>query len=544
MTSAAGSQEQAASVLSSAPYFLRPLISDVPLSADGDRSNAHITCVEVLSTCTSITKTIHGCLYFVDENLYIGTSSGEVLHFVQIPPDPADPSGRPDYIIASRQQPPTSHEIGDGDGIQQILLLPTVHKACVLNHGTLSFYTLPELSPAFPALKPFSCVWVDGVDQNFIDGEDTGEDGVVVMLCLKNRIRLVRITDGQQNPARVRDIQLGGCLAASRRGDFACVADGNEYSLLDVIHQQRIPLFPISTAQDSRTEDVPTLVPPSEQRPARTASHSISTASPPRTSLSPSHGRSSSLNILGGAASPSAGQSLPRRPLSGIGRYGFDQPQALSRQPSPGSGGSPERSLQVPRLSAERRPSVDKALPPPPSTDEQSQVSPPRSIKQPHQLHPHIVSPTSQEYLLTTGTSLTEPGVGIFVNLDGDVVRGTIEFTSYPLSLIVDGKGIDLTASMTGVGPESQEEGNVLAIVRKQVSAEWNAAIEVQRWDRDPSEGAGSKALIKIRALNDQEISNEDNSKGRLGMRTMYSPVVFSIPDVGERLALRRLSLD
>lgn len=49
MTSAPGSQEQAHGVLSSAPYILRPLISDVPLSADGDQANIRITCVEVLS---------------------------------------------------------------------------------------------------------------------------------------------------------------------------------------------------------------------------------------------------------------------------------------------------------------------------------------------------------------------------------------------------------------------------------------------------------------------------------------------------------------
>lgn len=49
MTSASDNQAPAASRLSSAPYILRPLISDVPLSADGDQATIRITCVEVLS---------------------------------------------------------------------------------------------------------------------------------------------------------------------------------------------------------------------------------------------------------------------------------------------------------------------------------------------------------------------------------------------------------------------------------------------------------------------------------------------------------------
>lgn len=169
-------------------------------------------------------------------------------------------------------------------------------------------------------------------------------------------------------------------------------------------------------------------------------------------------------------------------------------------------------------------------------------MSPPRSIKQPHPLHPHIVTPTQQEYLLATGTSPTDPGVGMFVNLDGDVVRGTIEFTSYPISVAVDGKGIDMAASNASASIEAQEEGNVLAIVRKQFESEWNAAIEIQRWDLGVTDGAPSKALIKIRTLTEEEMS-EDARKVPIGMRTMYSPVVLSNKDVGERLALRSLLL-
>ncbi len=52
----------------------------------------------------------------------------------------------------------------------------------------------------------------------------------------------------------------------------------------------------------------------------------------------------------------------------------------------------------------------------------------------------------------------------MFVNLDGDVCRGSIQFSSYPDALIVDGSGIDMAASMD---PSADaEEGYVLAAVR------------------------------------------------------------------------------
>ena len=51
---------------SSGTYTLRELIKDIPLSTDS--GEAHITCVDAWNG-----------------NLYIGTSVGEVLHYVSIP---------------------------------------------------------------------------------------------------------------------------------------------------------------------------------------------------------------------------------------------------------------------------------------------------------------------------------------------------------------------------------------------------------------------------------------------------------------------------
>lgn len=138
-----------------------------------------------------------------DGNLYIGTSASQLLHFVQIPADPADPASVPSFIMASRLEPdftePANAAPGSRPGVQQILLLPKVGKACVLCNWTLTFYMLPEFSRAMSTVQVKNCNWVGGLDLNesrHVDdhGYD-GKPGVTIMLCTNKRIQVVRITE-------------------------------------------------------------------------------------------------------------------------------------------------------------------------------------------------------------------------------------------------------------------------------------------------------------------------------------------------------------
>ena len=109
--------------------------------------------------------------------------------------------------------------------MKQILLLPNEGKVCILCNGVLQFYTLPELSPGIDGkiIRQQSCLWVGGVDRNICkEGEDR-YNGTAIVMCLRKRLWLVNI--GQQ-ARKVRDIELGGISAVDRRGDLACVADG------------------------------------------------------------------------------------------------------------------------------------------------------------------------------------------------------------------------------------------------------------------------------------------------------------------------------
>ncbi|KAH6644547.1 hypothetical protein C7974DRAFT_22957 [Boeremia exigua] len=494
------------------PFVLRKLVAGLQLSADGEHPDARITCVEVW-----------------DGNLYVGTSAAEILHFVLLPPEANDPTAEPTAIIASRLEPP--HNGTNGPGVQQILILPNIYKACVLCNNTLSIYSLPELSPD-STFKPISCLWVGGVDLNEEEGDD---GGVVVVIGLKKRLRLVQITENSQ-PRSVKTIEYGGCLVSVRRETFSCAADSHSYALLDVMHQQKVGLFPISSLDPDAgdvggaAETIATV----PQAPSRSGS---SASTQPGQAGHKGHNRSASLNIMGIGSGPSSRTASPRPPAQ---RYGFDVPESLSRTASPAPGHSPARS---PTKQSEGDPAegtaTDKPLPPPPSAgapqvEVQEVPKPPAFIP----LRPHIASPNPNEFLLTVGTTPSEQGVGMFVNLDGDMCRGSIQFSSYPDAIIVDGSGIDLTSSM---GPDMDaEEGYVLAAVHRGPADKLEYGIEVQRWD---VEGEDTKAWLNLDCLGLSVGGDSTHIAEPLSMRTVVQHYDLVLPEIGTKLTVQRLQL-
>jgi vacuolar protein sorting-associated protein 3 len=194
--------------LATGPFVLRDLLPDVPLSEDGTGDNIKINCVDYLGAHSPIPCLPHKTsierplltLPWLDNNLYVGTSASELLHFFQVPPDPADKSGASTFILASRLKPAYSEPgtaNGSKPGVQQILLLPRVGKACILCNWTVTFYSLPELSPVFGTTQVKNCSWIGGVDLNEV-GESVevrDPNGVAILLSLNRRIQVVRIGD-------------------------------------------------------------------------------------------------------------------------------------------------------------------------------------------------------------------------------------------------------------------------------------------------------------------------------------------------------------
>lgn len=476
----------------------------------------------------------------VDGNLYIGTSAAEILHFVSLPPDPAEPNSRSSFILASRLQPTYNQPSSSSQalhGIQQILLLPSANKACILCNGTVTFYSLPELSPAFGTTKLSNCSWVGGVDLNAGNADSGGE---IVMVSIKNRIKLVKIGD---EPRLVKNIEYPGCLSSTRRNAFACVADAHSYALLDVEQQRKIPLFPISSLDEGaagisggQVEDISRIGP--------TISRSASsgrTGANEGSSENRGHGRSTSLGTFVGGLGRR--QHSPRPKSSE--RSDFETPESLARAGSPLlQASSPERPGQRASSPDVRATSPHKPLPPTPEDDATQktldQTPKPASVL----LKPHVLSPTSTEFLLTTGTSPSEPGVGIFVNLDGDVVRGTLEFSRYPEALVVDGRGAGVEALLEPV--EDAQEGYVLAIVERDGLARTRKGIEIQRWDRDAGAGGSGREWLDLPYQTTWR-DGDDQQLGRpavkVGIRTTATANVVPLSEISDKLRLVHLRL-
>ncbi|KAM5453447.1 hypothetical protein MaudCBS49596_002649 [Microsporum audouinii] len=481
------------------PYVLRPLLEDVPVQAEDGEGQAHITCVE-----------------YWNENLYVGTSAGEILHFVSLPPEPGLEDGSPSFILASRQPITSLARSTSSSGIQQILVLPTASKACVLCNGSVFFYSLPELSPAYGTTKVSNCNWIGGLDldeQNMDDGDEAPDP--IIMLGMQDKIMLVRIGEG---PRRVRNIEFPGCLIANRRGTIACVADSRSYALLEVEHRQKIPLFPISSNDeydDFKVENIPS-------RSSSPALDKVLAASNGNSGAK-SHGRSTSLNAI--AASSERHQQSVQPDISGT-----STPESLADSKSSKPTSSHDRRLSIPSRSPSAAPADglgQKPLPPTPT---------PTPKRNTATLKPHIMSPTPSEFLLITGTDASNPAVGMFVNLEGETAeRGTIEFQTYPDAIVLDNGGNDPRSNPSG----NSDDGYILAVVNIAADTEEGCAeekcLEVQRWDVNPGEGERQRSLITI--------SLENHNAGPVGIGQTVSPNNVNFADVGELLQVVRLNV-
>lgn len=192
--------------------------------------------------------------------------------------------------------------------------------------------------------------------------------------------------------------------------------------------------------------------------------------------------------------------------------------------------GSPAPQSPQPPIPREPSPGSNKPLPAAPSGDaaEQPLPAPPPALVY---LKPHIVSPTSEEFLLVTGTGSRDPGVGMFVNLEGDPTRGTLEFDSYPEQLVVDGRGVGVET--TPANFEDEEEGYLLASMPRGFDDDMTYGIEIQRWDLEESEG---KFWLET------PVTTDDMKYGKVGLRYVQDPGDIFFDEVVDRLRLKRFA--
>jgi len=302
------------------------------------------------------------------------------------------------------------------------------------------------------------------------------------------------------------------------------VADSHSYALLDVDRQLKIPLFPILSLGESQASDAGDRVQDISSNASGRVQRSTSSAQPGHSTIpleDHGHSRSASLGTFMSGVTRRQGQGEGSRERS---------------RETPASGRSPIHSIQQEVTPSKAASTSDKPLPAPPSeaAGEQLLTSP---LPKPVYLKPHIVSPTPQEFLLVTGTGTRDPGVGLFVNLEGEVTRSTLEFDHYPNDLVVDGRGVG--TDLTAANAEDEEEGYVLATMEHDSEQGTQYGVEIQRWDLDPAEGPTHKTWLQIPTiLEPGEIAERETPK--LGIRSILQAGEINFEDVVERLRLRR----
>ncbi|BGP33373.1 hypothetical protein JCM10296v2_005173 [Rhodotorula toruloides] len=129
----------------------------------------------------------------------------------------------------------------------RIALLPRLDKAVILSEGVMTFHALPGLAPlnvhSFPAVR--------GVVTLAVDEEElsSSSDSTVMHMCVIKRRRMHWLKVTNEGIQSLKDLPLpNGALIASLRRDRICIADAENYSIVDLEAAEALPLLPISQA--------------------------------------------------------------------------------------------------------------------------------------------------------------------------------------------------------------------------------------------------------------------------------------------------------
>jgi vacuolar protein sorting-associated protein 3 len=218
-------------------------------------------------------------------------------------------------------------------------------------------------------------------------------------------------------------------------------------------------------------------------------------------------------------------------------RSGLETPDNIVHETSPATSPIAYRRMSAQRETSPTKNSSlpDKPLPVTPEPQTPDQPTAPKSP--PVYLKPHIVSPSPHEFLLVMGARPSDPGVGMFINLDGEVTRSTLKFERYPDELATDGRGIgnDLPPQDSG----DDEEGYVLATMCRNINQRTEYGLEIQRWDLDPGEGETQKFWLRMPNILELDDSVQQGIS-KPGIRSVVDAGEIMFDEVVERLRLKR----
>jgi len=141
--------------------------------------------------------------------------------------------------------------------VNEIVLAPSISRALVLSDHQIYFYTLPTLDPVSPNhIKPIRNVVAMAVDEQHIRRAPPSDipqpvDPIEFCVVKRSSISLYRL---HERLFFLKEIPLpsGGTLAR-RTGRYLCVADKENYNVIDLEAASLVPLLPLSQAGDGGT---------------------------------------------------------------------------------------------------------------------------------------------------------------------------------------------------------------------------------------------------------------------------------------------------
>ncbi|CAJ0754292.1 15928_t:CDS:10 [Entrophospora sp. SA101] len=247
------------------PFTLQTLIRNIPLGSDGQQ-NTNQNPGGILgwsgrdgkggTTSSRLTsgiswgnkdnKVVIEAVEAWENNLYIGTSDGNLLHYVvddQISPETGTPY---EYLVSKKL-------IFGKRIVEKIVLFPQIMKA-VIFYSTLSFFSLPEMEalPAtdFPLIKGVTCFSHD----LSMEGK-TEKDGSVKICAIKKRS--INIFSLNNNCVEEENIQLpDGAITACQYGQHLLVADNYQYNLINLRAKHLDNLMPYIDSRNDRNSPI------------------------------------------------------------------------------------------------------------------------------------------------------------------------------------------------------------------------------------------------------------------------------------------------
>lgn len=214
------------------PYQVQPLIKSV---VENDLRRPGSSLVQVR------------CAQALGSEIYIGCSNGELLRFTL---QAEDPNKLESYSLLSRQSLPNDK------AVDEIVLVPSIARALVLSEHQVHFYTLPSLDLVpWNIIKPIRNVVTIAVDHQHLQRPPPSltDPPVAVApiefsIIKRTNIALYSLRDKLSYQKEIPLPQ--GATLARRSGRALCVADKENYNMIDLELASLIPLFPLSQSED------------------------------------------------------------------------------------------------------------------------------------------------------------------------------------------------------------------------------------------------------------------------------------------------------